>query len=92
MAARKKLQQLREDFPLQKRVQQWKATAGPPKEVMFPQEHQPGEMGLSDFTHFKQATITIGGKPFVGTTQKRIATIDREEDIQRLYPKGISVG
>jgi len=35
---------------LQKRVQQWKATAGPPKEVMFEQQHRPGEMGLSDFT------------------------------------------
>lgn len=30
---------------------------------MFAQEHQPGELGLSDFTHFKQATITINGKP-----------------------------
>ena len=49
---------------LQKRVQQWKATSGPPKEVMFEQEHRPGEMGLSDFTHFKQATITINGQPF----------------------------
>lgn len=49
---------------LQRRVQQWKITQGPPREVMFEQEHQPGEMGLSDFTHFKQATITISGKPF----------------------------
>ena len=48
---------------LQRRVRQWKATSGPPKEVMFTQEHQPGELGLSDFTHFKQATITINGKP-----------------------------
>ena len=49
---------------LQRRVQQWKATAGPAKEVMFPQLHPPGEMGLSDFTHLKQVTITIGGQPF----------------------------
>ncbi|PSB48395.1 IS21 family transposase [Cyanosarcina cf. burmensis CCALA 770] len=49
---------------LQKRVQQWKATAGPPKEVMFEQRHQPGEMGLSDFTHFQAATMTVGGEPF----------------------------
>ena len=48
---------------LQRRVRQWKATSGPPKEVMFAQQHQPGELGLSDFTHFKQATITIQGKP-----------------------------
>ena len=48
---------------LQRRVQQWKAVAGPPKEVMFCQKHEPGKMGLSDFTHFPQATITIGGQP-----------------------------
>jgi hypothetical protein len=49
---------------LQRRVQQWRATAGPAKEVMFELEHRPGAMGLSDFTHFKQVKITIGGKPF----------------------------
>lgn len=49
---------------LQRRVQQWKATGGPPKPVMFSLEHRPGEMGLSDFTHFKQAEITIKGQPF----------------------------
>ncbi|MBV8884243.1 MAG: IS21 family transposase, partial [Chroococcidiopsidaceae cyanobacterium CP_BM_RX_35] len=49
---------------LQKRVQQWKAVSGPPKEVMFEQQHRPGEMGLSDFTEFKAATITINGQPF----------------------------
>lgn len=48
---------------LQKRVSEWKAAYGPAKEVMFAQEHQPGVMGLSDFTHFKQTTITIKGQP-----------------------------
>ena len=49
---------------LQRRVQQWKATCGPPKEVMFEQVHQPGVMGLSDFTKLKLCEITIAGKPF----------------------------
>jgi hypothetical protein len=49
---------------LQKRVREWKGAHGPAQEVMFAQEHRPGEMGLSDFTHFKQATITIGGQAF----------------------------
>lgn len=49
---------------LQRRVNQWRATQGPHQEVMFPQEHRPGEMGLSDFTQLKQAEITIAGKPF----------------------------
>lgn len=49
---------------LQRRVKQWRAVSGPPKEVMFSQEHRPGERGISDFTHFKQAEITIGGEVF----------------------------
>ncbi len=31
---------------------------------MFPIRHQPGEMGLSDFTHLKNVTVTVAGKPF----------------------------
>lgn len=49
---------------LQRRVQQWKASSGPPKEVMFEQAHRPGMMGLSDFTKLKQVEITIAGKRF----------------------------
>ncbi|PSB27646.1 IS21 family transposase [Chlorogloea sp. CCALA 695] len=49
---------------LQRRVQQWKASSGPPREVMFEQVHRPGVMGLSDFTKLKQVKITIAGKPF----------------------------
>jgi hypothetical protein len=48
---------------LQRRVQQWRATAGPARAVMFELEHRPGAMDLSDFTHFKQVEITIEGKP-----------------------------
>jgi len=49
---------------LQRRVQQWKASSEPPREVMFEQVHRPGVMGLSDFTKLKQVKITIAGKPF----------------------------
>lgn len=49
---------------LQRRVRQWKATAGPPKPVVFELEHHPGALGLSDFTLFKQAEITVRGQPF----------------------------
>lgn len=48
---------------VQRRVSKWKATQGKPKEVMFKIQHDPGEMGLSDFTHLKGVTITIAGKP-----------------------------
>jgi hypothetical protein len=49
---------------LQRRVEQWKAAQGKPKEVMFKIRHEPGEMGLSDFTHLKGVTVTIQGRPF----------------------------
>jgi hypothetical protein len=49
---------------VQRRVEQWKASQGKPKEVMFKIRHEPGEMGLSDFTHLKGVTVTLQGKPF----------------------------
>jgi len=49
---------------LQRKVAKWLALNGKSKEVMFPQQHIAGEQGLSDFTHFKNAEITINGKPF----------------------------
>ena len=48
---------------LQRRVQQWKATSGPAQSVMFELEHQPGVLGLSDFTKLKQVQVTIAGQP-----------------------------
>ena len=48
---------------LQRRVKQWLALSGPEKEVMFRQQHLPGQQGLSDFTHLKDVVITIRGEP-----------------------------
>ena len=49
---------------IQRRVQTWKALHGPSSEVMFELRHEPGMMGLSDFTKLKGMEITIAGKPF----------------------------
>lgn len=49
---------------LQRRIKRWRATEGPPKEVMFPQEHHPGRLSQSDFTHMNDLGITIGKQPF----------------------------
>ena len=46
---------------LQRRVEQWKALHGPGREVMFLQHHQPGVLGISDFTLLKGKPITIAG-------------------------------
>lgn len=48
---------------LERRVKQWRATYGPEKEVIFRQLHEPGLMGISDFTEPKDSFhITIRGK------------------------------
>jgi hypothetical protein len=49
---------------LQRKVKEWRALAGPAKEVMFPQEHFPGELGASDFCHLSGLGITLQGQPF----------------------------
>lgn len=48
----------------QRRVQQWRATKGPPKEVFFAQEHRPGEAMQTDFTVANKLGITLGGEPY----------------------------
>jgi len=49
---------------LQRRVRAWKALHGEAKTVMFELRHEPGMMGLSDFTELKGVEITIAGQPF----------------------------
>jgi hypothetical protein len=49
---------------LQRKVQQWRATAGPAKEVFFTQVHEPGRLAASDFTHMNDLGVTIQKQPF----------------------------
>ena len=49
---------------LQRRIKIWRALEGPPKEIFFPQEHHPGELCQSDFTHMDSLGVTIQGQPF----------------------------
>ena len=49
---------------LQRRMRRWRASRGPEKEVMFPQEHRPGEAAQSDFTVMNELGITLGGESF----------------------------
>jgi hypothetical protein len=49
---------------LQRRIKQWRALAGPPKEVFFGQTHEPGRLAESDFTHMAELGVTIAGEPF----------------------------
>lgn len=49
---------------VERRVKDWKAKQGKPKEVMFKIQHEPGVLGLSDFTHLKGVTVTVKGQAF----------------------------
>jgi transposase InsO family protein len=48
----------------QRRVKEWRAQDGPPKEVFFSQQHRPGEMIQTDFTFGSELGITINEEPF----------------------------
>jgi len=49
---------------LQRKIKQWRALEGPPKEVFFAQQHHPGQLCASDFTHLTDLNITLQGQPF----------------------------
>lgn len=49
---------------LQRRMRQWRAVHGSPKEVFFPQEHPPGREAAFDFTDASVLGVTIGGEEF----------------------------
>ena len=49
---------------LQRRVKNWRAVEGPPKEIFFTQIHKPGELCQSDFTHMNKLEVTINSIPF----------------------------
>lgn len=49
---------------LERRIRAWRAIHGEDQEVMFRQVHEPGRMGLSDFTHAPDLKVTIAGVRF----------------------------
>jgi hypothetical protein len=49
---------------LERRIQAWRAVHGPDREVIFRQRHEPGRLGLSDFTDAGGLGVSIAGEPF----------------------------
>jgi hypothetical protein len=49
---------------LQRRLKQWRAEEGPPRELFFAQAHRPGEAMQTDFTWGNELGVTIGGERF----------------------------
>jgi hypothetical protein len=50
---------------LQRQIRRWRAMHGPEQDVMFPQDHVPGQLGAFDFTHCEELGVTIAGVIFV---------------------------
>ena len=48
---------------LERRVRAWRAIYGNDQEVIFRQVHEPGHLGLSDFTDMSKAGVSIAGLP-----------------------------
>ena len=48
---------------LERRVRAWRAEHGPDCEVMFRQDHPPGQQALSDFTDMGELGIRVAGVP-----------------------------
>jgi hypothetical protein len=46
---------------LERRIRSWRALHGADQEVIFRQVHEPGRMGLSDFTDMAELSVTIAG-------------------------------
>ena len=47
----------------QRRVRQWRLEHGAEPEVIFAQEHRPGEVMQVDWTHAKELAVSIAGQP-----------------------------
>jgi hypothetical protein len=48
----------------QRRARQWRAQHGPPREVHFPQQREPGRSLQLDWTHADELGVTIAGSAF----------------------------
>jgi transposase InsO family protein len=46
---------------MERRIRAWRARYGEDQEVIFRQVHEPGKMGLSDFTDMADLGVTVGG-------------------------------
>lgn len=65
----------------QRGIRRWRATNGPPKEVFFAQQHEPGRLAASDFTHMTDLGVTIQGQPFEHLVYHFVLTYSNWESI-----------
>jgi hypothetical protein len=62
-------------------VRTWKVHSGPDKEVYFPQVHEPGKVGQSDFTYMGELCITIAQEHFAHLLYHFVLTYSNWESV-----------
>lgn len=67
---------------LQRHVHAWRISHGPEQEVMFQQNHKPGQVAQSDFTVMNSLAITIGGQPFQHLVYHMVLTYSNVEAVR----------
>ena len=80
---------------LQRRLKSWRATEGPAREVFFSQQHEPGRLCASDFTHMTELGVTIGGQSFPHLVYHFVLTYSNWETAMLCYSEnfeGVSEG
>jgi hypothetical protein len=70
---------------LQRHIQQWRVLHGPDREVMFAQQHFPGERGQSDFTHMEDLDVTLAGVPFPHMVHHFVLTYSNVEAVSTCF-------
>jgi hypothetical protein len=65
----------------QRRVKEWRGTAGPAKEVFFRQVHHPGRLCASDFTHMTDLGVTIADQTFEHMVYHFVLTYSNWESV-----------
>jgi len=66
---------------LQRRVKVWRALEGPSQETYFPQVHEPGQLGQSDFTDLTSLGVTIQGAPYAHLAYHFVLTYSNWETV-----------
>jgi hypothetical protein len=66
-------------------VKQWLALHGPSREVFFPQQHEPGVLASSDFTHMDELQVTIDRQPFAHMLYHFVLTYSNWETVVICY-------
>src|SRR5579864_4625239 len=70
---------------LQRHIAHWRALHGPEREVIFEQQHIPGERAQSDFTHMEDLGVTIAGEAFPHLVYHFVLTYSNTEAISMCF-------